>query len=362
MTQKTPSGLTILSEEEFFALAAKKETPDDIALFRAGPADAKQLGETRQVKFAISSENPDRERDVIKLGGWEMTHYLKNPVVLWAHNYREPPVARALKTAVEGQRLMSVADFIPKDVYEFAETIFQMVRMKVLNASSVGFRPLKYNFNEERRGIDIEQQELLEWSIVPVPANADALVQLSFLPKELLSPYVKACESMLDHALMHGLWTPTKAFTAALETLNTKTVVTVDKQLSGCSAGTDCQMPEEAGDPKNCGHVTCPMRAGTTDPPKAALITVDEIKAIVQGVIEKMEADDACLLELVDDEKGAETFDGIELEDGPEDDGTVEFEAADLTTALAQAVKQSLAELTGEALANEIKYAQGRVD
>ena len=36
-----------------------------------------------------------------------------------------------------------------------------LVKLGALRATSVGFRALKWTYNEERRGVDFEQQELL---------------------------------------------------------------------------------------------------------------------------------------------------------------------------------------------------------
>ena len=44
---------------------------------------------------------------------------------------------------------------------------------------SVGFAPIKFKFTsdpERKFGIDFIEQELLEFSIVPVPANPDAVI------------------------------------------------------------------------------------------------------------------------------------------------------------------------------------------
>jgi phage head maturation protease len=55
-----------------------------------------------------------------------------------------------------------------------------MLKTGFLSATSVGFIPLKYNFVDDpqrRFGIDFLEQELLEFSIVTVPANAEALIE-----------------------------------------------------------------------------------------------------------------------------------------------------------------------------------------
>jgi hypothetical protein len=47
-----------------------------------------------------------------------------------------------------------------------------------IKAGSVGFIPLERKFSDQRHGgIDFKRQDLLEFSIVPVPANAHALIE-----------------------------------------------------------------------------------------------------------------------------------------------------------------------------------------
>jgi hypothetical protein len=52
-----------------------------------------------------------------------------------------------------------------------------MVKGGFLSATSVGFKPVKWNLEPERGGVTYHEQILLEASLVPVPANASALVE-----------------------------------------------------------------------------------------------------------------------------------------------------------------------------------------
>ena len=64
----------------------------------------------------------------------------------------------------------------------FAQHIKSLVKERMLSATSVGFRPLKWQFSKDRErggGIDFIEQELLEFSIVTVPANSEATISLS---------------------------------------------------------------------------------------------------------------------------------------------------------------------------------------
>ena len=149
-------------------------------LFKEYLTEAKAVeGVGNQFRFTITTNDVDRDNDVIDPKGWSIESYLKNPVVLWAHDYTQPPVAIARTLERTPSGLASVAEFIDPAVYPFAGTIAAMVRMGALNATSVGFRPLpgKWSYNEQRKGVDFAGQELLEYSIVPVPANASCLIE-----------------------------------------------------------------------------------------------------------------------------------------------------------------------------------------
>ena len=100
--------------------------------------------------------------------------------MLWAHNHGSPPIGRALNVSLDNKkRLMALDRFTPKDVNEFGHMIYRMVSAGFINAASVGFRVLKYEVDEERRGFNLLETELYEHSFVPVPANPQALVEAS---------------------------------------------------------------------------------------------------------------------------------------------------------------------------------------
>ena len=56
-----------------------------------------------------------------------------------------------------------------------ANTVLQMIDGGFLRATSVGFRPLRFERNAQRGGNDFKEQELLEFSVVPVGANPQAV-------------------------------------------------------------------------------------------------------------------------------------------------------------------------------------------
>jgi len=135
----------------------------------------------RTVLFTASTEATDRVGDVIVQDGWQLDNYLKNPIGLFAHDSTSLPIAKGIRTEVVNGELVWLAQFATKDQYPFADTVFQLVAGGFLNAVSVGFMPLEFEFLEDDGaspfpGIKFTKTELLEISIVPVPANPEALI------------------------------------------------------------------------------------------------------------------------------------------------------------------------------------------
>lgn len=133
--------------------------------------------ERRTCVFVASTEAVDRYGDVVLASGWDLKNFLLNPVILFAHDYDELPVGKAIRTWVENKQLMIEVEFPTKEIYEMADTVFKLVAGDFLNAVSVGFLAKKYRWvdTDDRCGLDIEEAELLEVSIVTVPANPEAL-------------------------------------------------------------------------------------------------------------------------------------------------------------------------------------------
>lgn len=137
-------------------------------------------GDSRSLTFTISTGAVDRMGDTVDPNGWQLENYRKNPVVLWAHDSGSLPVARAPKIWVDKGALKAEAEFTPKGLVRFNDIVHEMYKGGWLSATSVGFAPVKYAFVDDatrKFGIDFMEQELLEFSAVPVPANPEALIE-----------------------------------------------------------------------------------------------------------------------------------------------------------------------------------------
>lgn len=173
--------------------------------------------------FTLSTRAPDRQGDSIDQSGWDLANYRKNPVVLWAHDYESLPVARASAIYVAGDKLRAVDRF--SDDHELARTVAALYQKGFLSAVSVGFRPKKWAWNEERGGMaaDFFECELLEHSAVPVPAHQDALIEARSLGMSI-GPVLKWAEAIVERS-DSGLFLPTDMLKGAIASASTRVVV-----------------------------------------------------------------------------------------------------------------------------------------
>lgn len=143
----------------------------------AGVFKAEGDGADAPIRIRITTTQRDRSKDTVNPAGWRLENYVKNPVVLWAHDYRSFPIAKDTGLTIDANGLVGTPQFATADENPWAPYCEKLIRGGYLNAASVGFVPLKWMYNEEERGVDFEEQELLEYSIVPVPDNPGALVE-----------------------------------------------------------------------------------------------------------------------------------------------------------------------------------------
>jgi len=169
----------LLTADEFRA-AAKDGARPDAMVFRLASEESITVGDeaARTQRFVFSDDTVDLAGDVIDPKGWQTDDFKRNPVALFSHDSWSPPIGRASNVGVVGNKLMGDIEFASADVYDFADTIYRLVKAKFLKAVSVGFKPLEWNFvNDKDRpyGIDFKRQMLLEISVCCVPCNPNAL-------------------------------------------------------------------------------------------------------------------------------------------------------------------------------------------
>ena len=214
--------IKFLSDLEFHKLA-KSGMAEGVGVRKYFVVEEKEISdEERIIEFTNSTPTQDRYHDTIDQNGWQLENFRKNPVVLWAHDYGQPPVAKSVNVWVEEGKLKSRDQFTPRDLYPFGFMVFELYKNGFLNAKSVGFQPITYAFNNETDGVEFYTQELLEHSCVPVPANPEALVSAKSMGIDLL-PLKSWAEKVLDTWNDEkGIWIPKKDIETVFSLLNGK--------------------------------------------------------------------------------------------------------------------------------------------
>ncbi len=159
---------------------ARRAHGSGAAIRKEFTTEIKQSGgeEDRCLSFIITTDSVDRHGDTVSATGWKTAAFMRNPVVLWAHDYDSLPVGKAISLTPYAHGLRSTVQFAPASMNPFADQVFNMCKAGFLSATSVGFLPLEY-VEADQDGynpMDITKQELIEFSIVPVPANGGALI------------------------------------------------------------------------------------------------------------------------------------------------------------------------------------------
>lgn len=175
-----PAGVKLVERAAFVDAATTQAGSSGLALRKEFAAELRAVNEAaRTIDFVISTAAVDRYRDTIAVDGWQLDNYMKSPVVLWCHDASLPPIGRAQSVTKSDSALLSTAEFMPRELSPFADSIFRMYAARYLSAVSVGFLPLDYDWaNDDARefGIDFKAQELLEYSCCAIPANPEALI------------------------------------------------------------------------------------------------------------------------------------------------------------------------------------------
>jgi HK97 family phage prohead protease len=137
-------------------------------------------GGKRSMRFVASDESVDRYGDIIRASGWQLDNFRKNPVLLFAHDSRSPAIGGVPNIAVEGTQLMADVELDDNPDNVTANVVWGLLQQGYMRATSVGFAPTgKINSLVDEgghwTGYEFTSQELLELSVVPVPANPQAL-------------------------------------------------------------------------------------------------------------------------------------------------------------------------------------------
>lgn len=128
-------------------------------------------------RIAINTSSLDRDRDRVMPAGARVDDYMRNPVVQWAHDYKSPWSTIGRTRTMEITPEAIIADFELRPAANEADPqniVLLLWNGEWVRTASIGFMPSEGKPNAEG-GTDFTIWSLLEWSIVPIPSNQDAL-------------------------------------------------------------------------------------------------------------------------------------------------------------------------------------------
>jgi hypothetical protein len=128
-------------------------------------------------RIIISTGDLDRDKDRVLPHGAQIADYLRNPVVQYGHNYSDPwaTVGRTTSLSVNDKGVTADFELRPAANEQDPQNIVRLLwEGEWIRTASIGFVPLGFEENSDG-GLDYTNWQLLEWSLVPVPANQNAL-------------------------------------------------------------------------------------------------------------------------------------------------------------------------------------------
>lgn len=165
-------------------------------------------GEITMKRIVINDESLNSYGFWVKTDGIDLSAFLKNPVMLYNHNRSyegktddQLPIGKWKDLRMENGQLTGEPVFDEND--EFARKIKQKYEDGILNACSMGFRPVEWSSEPEllkagQTMATVTRSLLLEISICDIPSNANAtvvmydedskIINLSDLPNVAIGP------------------------------------------------------------------------------------------------------------------------------------------------------------------------------
>ena len=141
------------------------------------------------LEFVLSDATVDRYGDIVEPAGWDLQRFRQNPVALWDHG-KDPtigrkPIGRWEDVRVERGKLLGRLVPVPPGPDQAVNGVVTSLQSGFLRAVSVGFLPKvppePIDKNNPYGGQRFKKQELLETSLVAVPANPAAILQAKSL-------------------------------------------------------------------------------------------------------------------------------------------------------------------------------------
>lgn len=130
-------------------------------------------------EIVITTPRPDRVKDRILPRGGRFDNYMRNPIVQWGHNYGDPwaTIGRSLELGIADTGITARFDLRPAANDQDPQSVIRLLwGGGWVKTASVGIWADREAVEpNELGGMDFGAWDLLEWSLVPIPMNPDAV-------------------------------------------------------------------------------------------------------------------------------------------------------------------------------------------
>lgn len=131
------------------------------------------------LEFTMSDGSIDRAGDIIDPAGWKIGKHIP---ALYGHEGHRLPIGKWTDVKVVKGALVGKLQLAEEGTSGFIDAVRNLLRQKMLNNCSVGFRPLAKEPLDDKSDpfwgpFKFTKQELLECSLVNVPANPNATIR-----------------------------------------------------------------------------------------------------------------------------------------------------------------------------------------
>jgi HK97 family phage prohead protease len=155
----------------------------------------KDIGDDSPVMDFIGSDGSlDRYNEIIDQAGWQLDNFRANPVIPDCHDYSSIAkiLGRAKSVEVKDGKLTNRVEFCVDN--PMGNLAYKMAKGGFIKSQSVGFIPLEWKNGNKPGEPDrtYTQCELLEISMVVVPANPGATIGLALKSGAIQKPDIRA--------------------------------------------------------------------------------------------------------------------------------------------------------------------------
>jgi HK97 family phage prohead protease len=155
--------------------------------------------DNRVIRGIATTPTVDRVGDIIDPLGVKFT----NPLAfLWQHQHDKPighvKFDKPTKDGIGFEATVAKSGE-PGTLKDRLDEAWQSIKLKLVKAVSVGFRPIEYSFMDNG-GIRYSETEVYELSAVTIPANADALItEVKSMGDAAYMRVIKAIDAEVRH-------------------------------------------------------------------------------------------------------------------------------------------------------------------